>query len=260
METIRFESSDDHLRTARAMVAERTGGVSAGTFASLNLGPFTPDASELVAENLRRARAALPTTGEVARVRLEHGARIVYADRAGDLGIADALWTDRSELILSLTVADCYPVALASTGRGALVHCGWRGVAAGILEASVEALRNGSRDERLRAWIGPGICANCYPVGPEVAAVFPHSAHSIPGTDRSRLDLRGEIRARLRALGLSDGAIAASPSCTAEEPARFFSHRRDGFPAGRMGAYLYLVQSERERDSHEGPNSRSAPS
>ena len=258
------------------MVAERTGGVSEGPFASLNLGQFTPDAGERVAENQRRALAALAIGGEVARVRLEHGAKIVYADRAGDLGVADALWTDRPEPILSLTVADCYPVALVQAKRRALIHCGWRGVAAGILEASVAALRDAAgthegadpqarvrdgtraRDDGLagddarrqdmraefisgvRAWIGPGICAACYPVGPEVAAIFPDSTHPIPESDRSRLDLRGEIRARLLRLGLSDDAIATSASCTAEKPDRFFSHRRDGFPAGRMAAYLYL--------------------
>lgn len=259
MDTIRFEGSGDHLGAARAMVAERTGGVSEGTFASLNLGQSTPDEKERVVENHRRAIAALAAGGDVARVRLEHGAKIVYADRAGDLGVADALWTDRPELILSLTVADCYPVALVHEGRRALIHCGWRGVAAGILEASLAALRDGVRTRdgvgtghgahprvmpelsSMRAWIGPGICADCYPVGPEVAAIFPDSAHLIAGTDRSRLDLRSEIRARLRRLGLSDDAIAASASCTAEEPARFFSHRRDGFPAGRMAAYLFLA-------------------
>jgi YfiH family protein len=246
VETIRFEGSGDHLGDARAMVAERTGGVSEGPFASLNLGQSTPDEGERVAENHRRAIAALELRGDIARVRLEHGAKIVYAVRAGDLGVADALWTDRPELVLSLTVADCYPVALVHAERRALVHCGWRGVAAGILEASVAALRDAAR---MRAWIGPGICADCYPVGPEVAAVFPDSAHPIAGTDRSRLDLRSEIRARLRRLGLSDDAIAASASCTAEEPARFFSHRRDGFPAGRMAAYLFLAPRTSQPDS-----------
>lgn len=284
MTKIRFESSGRHLPGARAVVSERAGGVSEGPFASLNLGKYTPDQAERVLENERRALAELGVDGTVAHVRLEHGAEMVYASGGGDLGIADALWTDRPGTILSLTVADCYPVAIVHGDRRALLHCGWRSVAAGILEKAVATLLTPSHAARpanhehpghpdrtprgdspssrdsshtressaqpepraplreaplsLRAWIGPGICAACYPVGPEVAGIFPGSAHAIPGSDRSHLDLRSEIALRLRALGLAEDAIATSASCTAEEPDRFFSHRRDGFPAGRMAAYL----------------------
>lgn len=252
MEAIRFESSGSHLHEARALVTERTGGVSEEPFESLNLGQATPDDSERVRENERRVLDVLGLQGPVARVRLEHGAKILYAEHGGILGVADALWTDRANLVLSLTVADCYPVAIADRDRRALVHCGWRGVAAGILEATIAALEEAAGAEamdsplvlapngsKLRAWIGPGICAECYPVGPEVAAIFPNSTRSIPGSDRSQLDLRREIDTRLRALGLSGESIASSDSCTAQEPTRFFSHRRDGFPAGRMAAFLF---------------------
>jgi YfiH family protein len=248
MTKVRFESSGRHLPGARAVVSERVGGVSEGPFASLNLGKYTPDQEERVLENERRALAELGVEGTVAHVRLEHGAKIVYAGQGGDLGIADALWTDRPGTILSLTVADCYPVAIVHGDRMTLLHCGWRGVAAGILEKSVATLLTPSHAGRpdhsdahatIRAWIGPGICAACYPVGPEVAAVFPGSARAIAGSDRSLLDLRSEIALRLRARGLAEDAIATSASCTAEEPDRFFSHRRDGFPAGRMAAYLF---------------------
>lgn len=245
---IRFaEPPARHLGAIRAVVTERAGGISEGPFASLNLGRFVPDEPAHVATNETRVAAALGLDpSRIARVRLEHGARVVRASTGGDHGLADALVTSLgSSLALTLTVADCFPVAFAGPGGFALAHCGWRGVVAGVLEATADALVEefGTRSpESLSVWIGPGIEAACYPVGPEVAAQFPESivrgtAHG--NASESHLDLASEITRRLLRIGIARERIALANLCTSCHPSRFFSHRRDGYPAGRMAAYVW---------------------
>lgn len=252
---IRFESpSRGHLGGFHAAVTERAGGTSAPPYASLNLGRSVSDDPVRVTENEERVLLSLELDRPVARLRLEHGARILAPAGPGLHGPADALMTRASDLILWITVADCYPLALVSAEVAILAHCGWRGVAAGIVEAALAALpRDAGRiDPKRRAWLGPGIGACCYEVGPEVARVFPDSIGS-GGPDEARpsatvaartfLDLRGEILRRLHRGGLPETAIEASPLCTSCHPDRFYSHRRDGWPSGRMAALLWRVDA-----------------
>jgi polyphenol oxidase len=244
----RFVSSPaGHLGRFRAAVSERTGGVSAFPFATLNAGRSTGDAPERVYENERIILRALGLVDRVARLRLEHGARALRPNGPGTYGPADALLTGDPGLVLWFTVADCVPVTISAGSWRAHGHCGWRGTVAGLLEAMVAALAesSGASPAEQRAWIGPGIGPCCYEVGPEVAARFHRAAlRSIspaPGRPQAGtfLDLRAEIALRLERLGLSNEAIAGDASCTSCEPARFFSHRRDGIPTGRLAALSF---------------------
>ena len=237
------EATGSAFSRNRVVLTERGGGVSSAPFDTLNLGRSTPDDPAHVRANEARALAALDAPDQVARIQLEHGARILPVGQPGVAGIGDALVTTENSLVLSLSVADCYPVALIEGSRRALVHCGWRCVAADILEG---LFRGGTHDpsqtvftrpKETHVWIGPGIGASCYPVGPEVGARFPMSS-KLHGDGQLVLDLNREIRLRLLKIGIPTNQIESNGLCTACHPPRFFSHRRDGFPSGRMAAFF----------------------
>lgn len=235
-----------HLGSCHAAVAERTGGVSAPPFATLNVGRTLADDPGRIAENEQRILAALGLPDRVARLRLEHGARIVEAGEPGWYGPADALVSAHPGLVLWFTVADCYPVTLAAGPWRVHGHCGWRGTAAGLPGAMVEALRDRTPSlAEVKAWIGPGIGPCCYAIGPETAGRFPgESLRRVEG-GAVHLDLESEIRRRLRAAGLPPAAIRAAGVCTACAPGRFFSHRRDGVPTGRHAALCWTAADPR---------------
>jgi polyphenol oxidase len=236
-----------HLGPFRAAVSERTGGVSRYPYRSLNVGRSTDDDPECARENEQIVLRALGLADRVARLRLEHGARVLQPDGPGLHGPADALLSDDPGLVLWFTVADCIPVTIVASTWRVHGHCGWRGVVAGLVEAMAAALAKASTSSPgdLRAWIGAGIGPCCYQVGPEVAErVDPVALRSVPPapghpTPRTFLDLRREIALRLARLGVPAGGVAADPSCTSCEPARFFSHRRDGVPTGRLAALCF---------------------
>ena len=244
---IRFTTCPEgHLHAHRAWVTERTGGVSPYPFHSLNLGTRVGDSRGNVEENEGRVLAALGL-GAPARAVLVHGISTRIVDGPGLVEATDALVTRKPELPLALTVADCYPLALVAGPWKALAHCGWRGVASGIVEEVLRVLADlGAEIGTARAWIGPGIGPCCYEVGPEVAAAFrPESLRGASrpprgrarGDDAVHLDLGGDIARRLEAGGLVGRAIASAQVCTSCHTDRFFSHRAEG-PTGRMSAYL----------------------
>ena len=138
-------------------------------------------------------------------------------------------------LLLTVTVADCIPIYLVVPQKKviALVHAGWRGTAAGILERALELLEREafSRASDIVMHCGVGICGGCYEVGSEVVAEFSGQAEPGPG----HLDLRSVLVHQARALGLAD--ISVSPWCSAHDRERFFSHRASGGRDGRMIAY-----------------------
>jgi len=151
--------------------------------------------------------------------------------------------------VLVLT-ADCLPVALGTDGALAMVHAGWRGLAAGVLEEGVCALRELGGSGDLTAVIGPGAGACCYEVGEEVHAAFGGQligtpptrippARTSPGRTSSgrRIDLKAIARERLLAAGVSEVRDVAA--CTICDE-RFFSHRREGARAGRQGGVAWL--------------------
>ena len=232
---------EGHLGDAHALLSTRTGGVSAPPFADLNLGRSAGDALESVTENETRLARAAGLAGPPARARLAHGTGVRIVDMPGIYGPTDGLLTSRERLPLWLTVADCLPVFLAGAeGWIGLLHCGWRGAAAGcvgsIVNEMVEA--SGRPASTIRAWIGPGIGASCYPVGPEVPGLFPQEAVDHAG-GIPHLDLPRVAEIQLREAGLPDDSIARSGLCTSCRPDLFFSFRRDGPRSGRMAAVIW---------------------
>jgi YfiH family protein len=214
-------------------------------FDSLNLGAHVGDSPSAVAENRRRVRTLLSLPAEPAWLEQVHGARVADLDAPGgaSLAPADAVITCRPGKVCAVQVADCLPVLLAARDASAVAvaHAGWRGLAAGVLEATVAKLAVSPRE--LIAWLGPAISARYFEVGGEVRAAFlggdPGAASAFTPNPRGRwqCDLGALARRRLAALGVTE--VSGGTWCTYAEPARFFSYRRDG-RCGRMGALVWL--------------------
>jgi YfiH family protein len=188
----------------------------------------------------------------VLRIRQVHGARVAAAWKGGPFPPpgteADAAATDRPGVLLRLLVADCLPVFLVDPEgpAAALAHAGWRGLAAGVIEAVVAALeKRGSAPGRLFAAVGPSIGPCCYEVGEEVARGVGEGGGAAPGpSGRPRVDLFGAARARLLALGVPEARIAPRPPCSACRAGAFHSHRGSGGAPGRNEALLEILGPE----------------
>ncbi len=178
--------------------------------------------------------------GAVASLRQVHSNRCLYAGgRTGCLGEGDALISDRPGQWLVIRTADCLPVLFADQRLKTVgaAHAGWRGTVGQIAARTVEALVSsfGSRPEDLVVVIGPGICAGCYSVGPEVTRQFrPWFPERSDLEQTARIDLAEANRRQLLAAGVPEGSIVTGAPCTACRPEEFFSHRRDPARAGRM--------------------------
>jgi YfiH family protein len=149
---------------------------------------------------------------------------------------ADGQATSVAGIGAIVLTADCLPVALGSSGAVAIVHAGWRGLAAGVLEEGVRAVRELGGEDDIVAIIGPGAGPCCYEVGDEVHAAF-GDAHRVASPPARNIDLKAIARDRLLAAGASE--VRALAACTICDE-RFFSHRREGARAGRQGAVAWL--------------------
>ncbi|CAM3824946.1 MAG: peptidoglycan editing factor PgeF [Burkholderiales bacterium] len=242
----------------------RVGGVSLAPRDSLNLGTHVGDDPEAVRENRSRLRRALPD--EPVWLEQVHGTDVFDADAApaSDAPVprADAAVTTRRGRPLAIMTADCLPVVLADEAGTVLgvAHAGWRGLAAGVLENTLDAMRRRAPAARWRAWIGPGIGPRAFQVGPEVREAFLDLDAGLeacfvfqpdrglfaagPSEGEKRLlggqqaaagraawgprwlaDLAGLARARLLRAGVD--RVEASGECTWTRADRYFSHRRD---------------------------------
>jgi len=218
--------------------SERTGGASEAPFDSLNIGYATGDRPEHVRENRDRLTRALDVPPFAAAHQV-HGASIArvgekraaagFEGPPSPLGRADVLAVSRPRLPVAVLVADCVPVALASPEEQLFlaVHAGWRGLAADVVG---QALRAFKRPGLILAAIGPSIGPCHYEVAEDVAVAVAAGSHTEAVTDRRQgilfLDLPGTVARVLRAAGVR--RIERADVCTACEPQRFFSHRRDG--------------------------------
>ncbi len=253
-EGVRWLEAD--LGGARAAFATRLGGVSAAPFDRLNLGVLTDDSNEAVVENRRRLAAALGLDPARIPIGLQvHGADLAFhsgpqqpspfALPGSEIPEVDGHVVSAPGLAPLVFTADCLPVALFGPGGVAMLHCGWRGLAAGIVASGVEAVG------ATTAAIGPGIGPCCYEVGPEVLNAFSHLGPGIAraadgpisraGDDESahrHLDLVEVARRLLLAAGVE--RIEAAGLCTSCEPELFFSHRRDAGRTGRQGGLAWI--------------------
>ena len=241
-----FRHDGEHLAIdlpgGRALFTTRRGGVSRGPYASLNLGAATGDKPADVAANRERLAelVGLPRA-RFAQGRQVHEATVRRRREPPDPAErppapADGQATDRMGVASIVLVADCVPVALAGPGAVAMLHCGWRGLAAGIVAEGVAALRELGAGAAVTAAIGPGAGRCCYEVGEEVHAAFGDLGPEV--RDGRRLDLKLVARRRLEAAGVP--AIHDVELCTmCSDPGLFFSHRRDGGVTGRQAGAVW---------------------
>lgn len=223
----------------RAVSTFRCGGVSQGEFAGLNVGAHVGDQPGHVAENRRLLSAELRLPAEPVWLDQVHGVSVVDAARSFKRE-ADAAWTDRANVPCVVMTADCLPVLLcdASGERVAAVHAGWRGLVAGVIEASVAAMQS----SELMAWLGPAIGPDAFEVGTEVRDAFVErdagaaAAFHPNSNDRWLADIYALARRRLRRCGV--GHVYGGAYCTFGDPDRFYSFRRDG-RTGRMATLIW---------------------
>jgi polyphenol oxidase len=230
-----------------ALMTTRAGGVSVPPFDSLNLGRSAGDDRAAVDENRRRFEAALGVpTRYLSQVHGTRVARLTHTAIASSE--ADAAITTEPGLACTMMVADCLPVLFAAPqARGVgVAHAGWRGLAGGVLEATVQALCEAAACEpkELSAWLGPCIGPRQFEVGADVLDAFgaAGASHFVPrprpdGSPRWLADLPALARDRLQAAGVTQ--FSGGTWCTASDPSRFLSFRRDRV-TGRMAAAVFI--------------------
>lgn len=225
----------------RAVVTTRAGGTSRGRYASLNLGARVGDDPAAVERNRERLRSSLPA--DPVWLRQVHGTDVVDAASAPALPRADAAFARIRHVVCAVLTADCVPVLLAGR-RGeavAIAHAGWRGMVAGVIEATVA--RMGVAPADVVAWLGPAIGPRAYEVGPEVREAFARGAPGaaaafVPHGDGKFLaDLPALARHRLAAAGV--GAVYGGAHCTHTEAGRFYSYRREP-TTGRFASLVWI--------------------
>lgn len=223
----------------RAVSTLRLGGTSSGPYASLNLGHHVGDDADRVRANRRRLQRELCLPAEPVWLQQVHGTRIVDAANPLD-GIADGSIASQHGLVCAVMTADCLPILLCSNDGElvAAVHGGWRGLAAGVLTAAVEALGT----TELAAWLGPAIGPGAFQVGDDVRLAFAHrhaglnEAFRPAGDGRWLADIYAIARSQLTNLGVR--ACYGGGLCTYSDSKRFFSYRRDG-TTGRMATLIW---------------------
>jgi YfiH family protein len=228
----------------------RSGGASLAPYASLNLGDHVGDMPNAVAENRRRLFVDARLPAEPAWLAQVHGIALADLD-AGTTGVtltagpitADAAFTRRPGQVCAILTADCLPVLLTDDAGGVVgaAHAGWRGLAGGVIEATVGSL--GVAPERLLAWLGPAIGPEHFEVGAEVREALLEKdsgaagAFSLNARGRFMADLGALAWRRLAALGV--GRIYGGGVCTYADAKRYFSHRRDGV-TGRQATLIWM--------------------
>ncbi|MDR9753104.1 peptidoglycan editing factor PgeF [Pseudomonas sp. SZMC_28357] len=228
--------------SVKACVTTRAGGVSEAPFDSLNLGAHVEDTPEAVAENRRRLTDHFAI--QPAWLQQVHGIVVADADPF-QVSQADASWTATPGVACAVMTADCLPALFCDRAgtRVAAAHAGWRGLAAGVLEATLDSLAVAPQD--VLVWLGPAIGPQAFEVGPEVREAF---VSSLPQAERAFVpsvnagkymaDIYELARLRLAARGVN--AVFGGGFCTVTDP-RFFSYRR----ASRTGRFASLVWLER---------------
>lgn len=227
----------------RAFVTTRAGGTSAGEYGSMNLGSSSGDDPGNVARNRLIVREHLPSMPRW--MKQVHGTAVADLDRMGDseVATADAAMASTPGRVGVVLTADCMPLFLADEAgtRVAVAHAGWRGMAAGVIESTVQAMDIAPR--KLRAWMGPTIGPRAFEVGPEVREAFLKADPSADEAFRAHkpgkylADLYALARRRLAGAGVAQ--VHGGGFCTYTDAGRFFSYRR-AQASGRLGAFIWI--------------------
>lgn len=231
----------------RALQTLRTGGGSPAPWDSFNLGDHVGDDLTRVAANRAELRSLLPA--EPCWLKQVHGTCVVDAASIGRNALleADAAFSRQAKTVCVVMTADCLPVLFCDRSGTvvAAAHAGWRGLLAGVLEATIEAMQVAPGE--LLAWFGPAIGGQRFEVGAEVRQLFVDHDDSVAGAfsacagDKWLADLCRIARHRLAACGLA--AVYGGDACTFNDTARYFSYRRDGV-TGRMASLIWLSSDQ----------------
>jgi YfiH family protein len=226
----------------KALQTTRHGGISAAPYDTLNLGLHVGDDPVRVNRNRQLLAPMMPS--EPTWLEQVHGTVVANADSADCRVQADACIARKHGSVCAVMTADCLPVLLcdeAGTVVG-VAHAGWKGLAAGVIEATVKDM--GIEPRKLMAWLGPAIGPQAFEVGADVRATFmehdgnAEQAFTAHGADgKYHADIYLLARQRLNALGIS--RIYGGTFCTYQQKDKFFSYRRDGV-TGRMGTFIWL--------------------
>ena len=224
----------------------RLGGVSSAPFDSLNLGVLTDDRKENVLENRERLFSALKISQEqIVRQRQVHGDRIAYVDKGQLHDETDAMFTDRPNLFLSVTAADCVPILFFEPKRKIIgvIHAGWRGTEKQIAFQTIEKVKDHFQIDasEILAVIGPSISAAHYEVSEEVAEKFAPDFVFRNGNVKPHLDLWKANADQLAKAGVRK--ITVTEFCTVTHSELFFSHRGSGGQTGRMLGLIGLKEN-----------------
>jgi YfiH family protein len=227
----------------RALTTQRRGGASAPPLDSLNFGTAVDDRPEALAENRRRLAVAAGLPAEPRWLRQVHGRDTADLDAGAIPETADGAFTHRPGVVCALLTADCLPVLLARRDGTAVAaaHAGWRGLAAGVIEAAFAGLR--APGSAVIAWLGPAIGPAHFEVGGEVREAFVALDAGAGGAfianpaGRWQCDLYALARRRLASCGVD--AVYGGEHCTFAETSRFYSHRRDHGRTGRMATLIW---------------------
>ena len=245
----------EELDYLRHCFSTRIGGVSEGRFRSLNLGRARGEDPGNVAENRNRFFDAAEFPAErLVEAKQVHGCDVLVAERVtpGEKACGDALITNAAGLGVAVQTADCIPVLIADTRKKAVaaVHAGRKGMAGGVLPATVERMREeyGCDPKDMRAVLGPAISGERYEVGEECLPPF-RERHknwrefATPlGREKWLLDLPLAARLQLASAGVPESRIGAPGPCTFTESSTFFSYRRDGPPTGRLLSAIWICE------------------
>ena len=227
----------------RVVSTLRFGGVSRPPYDSLNLGDHVGDAAGNVGENRRRLVAAADVPAQPCWLNQVHGIAVADLDASEpQAGPADAAFTRRRGWVCAILTADCLPIVFASQSGEVVgaAHAGWRGLAGGVIEATVNAMA--VPPTSLLAWLGPAIGPDHFEVGAEVRDALlagnAGAAGAFVANARGRFmaDLSALVRQRLTALGVS--RVHGGGECTYARADRYFSHRRDGL-TGRQATLIW---------------------
>lgn len=237
----------DAPANVRVLSTLRSGGVSRGPYAGLNLARHVGDDADAVAANRAWLRSAAGLPSEPLWLEQVHGTEVVeHAGTSPDAPPrADAAVAFAPSRVCVVMTADCLPVVFVDRAgtRVGVAHAGWRGLVGGVLEATVAALR--SAPDELVAWLGPAISPSSFEVGPEVRAAFVHKAAEheaafVPNAaGRYQADLYLLARQTLARAGVT--RVSGGDRCTSAEPEHFYSFRRDGARTGRMATLAWLL-------------------
>jgi len=230
------------VRALSTLRGDAQSGASQAPYGCFNLGDHVGDDPAAVAENRRRLNVAAGLPSEPYWLSQVHGISVADLDLPAAPDPADAAITRGSAKVCAILTADCLPILFASDSGDtvAAAHAGWRGLAAGVIEATVHAM--GSAPGGVVAWLGPAIGPEHFEVGAEVREVFlaadPESGEAFEPNARGRFmaDLNVLARRRLQRLGVS--RIYGGGECTFTEAARYYSHRRDGI-TGRQATLIW---------------------